>query len=271
MAAALWLVAAPAVNGIAIIVDDTIITTAQIKRVAAQKGISAKEAAEFLISKTIEESESKKLGVRVEEFEVDQAIMEVANRNNLTIMGLRDVIVQKGMEWESYRQSIKDELLRDRLAKKVSAQAIGSIDEREMKRYYETHIQEFSAPRIIDVIQYSSKDRTLLEALIRNPLMNVPAEVVKEPLELDGTTLAPKLLYLINQTQEGSFTPIFDVKEDFLTLFVREKREFEPQPFESVKNIIFQKMAAERESEVLKDYFQKRRATAKINYLRNVE
>lgn len=127
--------AAPAVqfvDGIAAIVDQEVITlsqlnekTIQVGRQMKQQGIPVPDDATLkhqvlqqMINATLQNQEAKRIGVKIADAQVEQAIGSVAQRNRLTVEQLRREILSNGLSWDQYREEIRtqmqDDILRQR-------------------------------------------------------------------------------------------------------------------------------------------------------------
>lgn len=128
--------AAPAteqfVDGIAAIVDKEVITLAevdaravQVRRQMEQQRIPVPEAPvlrrqvlQQMINATLQNHEAARVGIRVSDAQVDQAVQTIAQRNRITVEQLRHEIANSGMSWDAYRADlrtqIQDDILRQR-------------------------------------------------------------------------------------------------------------------------------------------------------------
>ncbi len=75
--------------------------------------------------------------IEVDSTELNQAIAEIAKKNNATVSQFRQTLQQKGIDWKSYRNNIKTELTLMRLQQKAVARDI-SISEEQVNEYLKT-------------------------------------------------------------------------------------------------------------------------------------
>src|SRR5690606_35192057 len=117
--------AAPAteqfVDGIAAIVDKEVITLAevdaravQVRRQMEQQRIPVPEAPvlrrqvlQQMINATLQNHEAARVGIRVSDAQVDQAVQTIAQRNRITVEQLRHEIANSGMSWDAYRADLR--------------------------------------------------------------------------------------------------------------------------------------------------------------------
>lgn len=126
---------------------------------------------------------------------------------------------------------------------------------------------KYSSAKNFEVIQYVSKNKSSLNQIIQNPMMN-PADVTKSTLNLDATTLPPQFQYILNNTKNSAFTPIFTADKNFVTMFISNRSGTTTQSFEAAKAKIFNDIMMQREQAFLKEHFEKQKLTADIKVLR---
>ncbi len=100
-----------------------------------------------------------------------------------------------------------------------------------------------------------------------SPMSNESA-VAKEEISIDTKTLDPSLVYILKNTKDGSFTQILPLKDEFISFYIKDKKDFSVPDFESVRNEVNEKMAAKKEEDAIKDYFEKLKASAKVKVIR---
>src|SRR5262249_41385772 len=72
-----------------------------------------------LIMEDLQRQEAKRLNIRVDDPQVDQAIGTVAQRNKMSVDQLHQAIEKQGIGWQAYRKSIRNEILADRLRQRT--------------------------------------------------------------------------------------------------------------------------------------------------------
>lgn len=121
------------VDGIAAVVDKDVITLRELRdaslRIAGElkaRGIQVPDdktlqhqVLQRLIMERVQRHEADRLGIRVDDAQVDQAIATIAGRNKITVAQLRQEIEKSGVNWDSYRKSLKDEIRSDRLRQRA--------------------------------------------------------------------------------------------------------------------------------------------------------
>ncbi|HEY9275380.1 peptidylprolyl isomerase, partial [Achromobacter sp.] len=121
------------VDGIAAVVDKDVITLRELRdaslRISAElksRGIQVPDdqtlqhqVLQRLIMERVQRHEADRLGIRVDDAQVDQAIQTIAFRNKITVAQLRQEIEKSGTHWDSYRKSLRDEIRTDRLRQRA--------------------------------------------------------------------------------------------------------------------------------------------------------
>lgn len=121
------------VDGIAAIVDKDVITLRELRdasqRIAGElkaRGIQVPDdqtlqhqVLQRLIMERVQRHEADRLGIRVDDNQIDTAIQAIATRNKITVPQLRQELEKAGTSWESYRKSLRDEIRTDRLRQRA--------------------------------------------------------------------------------------------------------------------------------------------------------
>ena len=255
------------VDAISIVVDDQPITLYEIYKAEHQLGLPKKKAVEYLIDRKLRKEELARLGIHVDEFDVDNAIEKIARQNGIDSLKLREILARKGVNWEDYKKKVKEKLLQDRLYEKIVSTKIQPPSEQTLREYYRLHINEFSMPEAIQVIQYTAPDRKALYEAMRNPMAQIPG-VTREPQTIPAAKLNRQLLYLLTQTPKGKFTEPIPVNGQYVAFFVQDFINPHPIPFDQVKQQVYAKWMEEKRKEAIKSHFEKLRAEADVKVLR---
>ncbi|EWM46282.1 surA N-terminal domain protein [Bordetella holmesii 35009] len=121
------------VDGIAAIVNKDVITMREVQEATTRakvdlkrRGIQLpddrtlqKQVLQRLIFERLERQEADRLGIRVDDNQVNQAINMVATRNKITQQQLRAEVEKSGVSWDEYRKSLRDEIRADRLRQRT--------------------------------------------------------------------------------------------------------------------------------------------------------
>jgi len=98
-----------------------------------------------LINQKITEQQVQKLGIKVTERNIDEAIERIKRENSITQEELLSSLQSKGITLEDYRKQLKRDIERRRLVKyEVSSKIV--ITEEDLRKYYLGHMGQYSEP-----------------------------------------------------------------------------------------------------------------------------
>jgi peptidyl-prolyl cis-trans isomerase SurA len=121
--------AVASVDGIAAIVDEDVILNSEVQRavdnIKAQyakqpeqlppEDILRKQVLERLILLRLQVERANSSGVRVSDNDVNQAVQNIANQNKITLDQLRAQVSSEGLNYEEFRNNLKDEITVQRM------------------------------------------------------------------------------------------------------------------------------------------------------------
>lgn len=121
------------VDSIVALVDDDIILRSEldiatkgiIDRIRQQGGqlppqeVIDKQVLERLILRRLQLQRAFQTGIRVGDSEIDQAMMKLAQQNNISLMQMRQVIESEGEDFSEFRQNIGEEMMTERLRQRI--------------------------------------------------------------------------------------------------------------------------------------------------------
>lgn len=255
------------VNGIAFYVNNQPATLLELYKTAQGAGVSKEQAMEILIDKKLHQSEIERFKLSASETEIDQELERIAKERGASVAELREFLAQKGLEWNLYKEEIKERLLERKLYEKIVSNQLRMADERELVAYYEANKNLFSIHAKINAIKYSAKNPEVLQALMKNRLQT-PKGVTSEPETILTAKINPRLAALLEGTPDNHFTQVFTLGEDHLTFLITSRENPTLIPFENAKEAVFQRLMSEREDRIIKEHFEKARANAKVKLLR---
>ncbi len=255
------------VDGVSIVVNNTPITLYEIKKFSIQHKLPIKKAIEALIREKLENNLIKKYDLQASDLEVSDEIEKISSNAGMSILDFENYLIKKGVNIDTYKKDLAKKIAQRKLYKKVVSDKIKRATDEEIKEYYQKNIDKYSIPQMVEVTEYDAKDRKTLENFIKNPMLNISG-ISKKDMVLKSNQINPKLLYILQQTKEGSFTPILTLKEGFVSFYVKRKINVKPIPFDRVKNAIFAEIMNKRESDIIKSYFDKLVSEANIKVIR---
>jgi len=255
------------VDGISVIVNNSPITLYEIRNLSQKLNVPPKKAIQILIQKKLEDNLIKKYGIEADSIDIDNEMEKISSRAGMSIVDFQNYLEKQGVDLDEYKKDLAQKIKQQKLYKKIASTRIRRATEEEMRNFYKNNINLYSIPQMIDVVQYTSNKRSSLEKMIKNPMLNIGGISQKETI-LKSQSINPKLLYILRQTKEGSFTPILTLKKGFSTFYVKRKINVKTIPFDKVKNDIFARMMDKREKEIVKSYFDKLMSEAQIRVIR---
>ena len=248
------------VDKIIISVNDEPITSYDLKTTMKNMKLSKKSAIDYLIGNALIDSEIKKRGIEVDDYEVDERLDLIAKQNGITTYKLKQYLLSKG-QLESFIAKTKRELEKQKLFKALSYAKI-SVNDYEIKDYYENNIKDFTYFKEANVTKQSSVIAKDLETIRKNPLANV--SVKTKQMTVYSKTAPFTLMKLIDDTKVNHFTPILRDISGYVMFFVNSKTGKYIVPMKKVKNVIANVIAAQKRDRIIKNYFQKEKSKAVI-------
>jgi peptidyl-prolyl cis-trans isomerase SurA len=121
------------VDGIAAVVNKDVITLREVESGAARatedlkhRGIQVpppdilrRQVLQSLIMERLQKQEADRLGIRVNDAQIDQAIEAIAGRNRIPVAQMRAEIEKSGVTWAQYRQSLGNDIRMNRLRQRA--------------------------------------------------------------------------------------------------------------------------------------------------------
>lgn len=255
------------VNAIALTVNDDPITLYDIDQTMLTKKVDKNQAVSLLVDKILYEQLIQKYNIQADIFDVNAYIEKLAASNNMDLFAFKSIVRQKYPDYSVFEDEAKVIVTRQKLIKKLVQGNLKIASEEDIQLYYNNNKEKYSSAKTVEVVQYLSNKKASLIATVKSPLL-VPNDVQRNPLALEVKQLDPQMQYLLNNTNENSFTPIFTANKMYNTLFIIKKVGNETLDFEVVKNKVFNEVMSLREKKYLKDFFEKQKLTADIKILR---
>jgi len=255
------------INGIAITVNDDPITLYDIDQKMLTENMDKNEAVSSLIDNVLYDQLLQKYNINVDIFDINDYIEKLASSNNMDVFTFKSIVKQKYPDYSIFEKETKSIVTRQKLIKKLVQGQLKIATNEDMLLHYETNKNDYTTVKTVSIVQYVTNKRSSLLSAIKSPLL-LPQDVQRNPLTLQIKDLDPQMQYLLNNTKENSFTPIFTSNKMYNALFVIKKEGIDTLDFEIVKNKIFNEVMSLREKKYLKDFFEKQKLTADIKIIR---
>lgn len=293
------LAAAETVSRIAAVVNTEIITTRQLDReVAERTGGGNLPAAEMdslrrkvlseLIEKTLAMQRVDELGIKVGEDEIESAIEDVQKQNHLTREQLIEALRFQGMDFEKYRENLRQQILRYKLLGR-EVQAKVEVTNNEIRDYFREHIDEyreepfvrlsritFPIPEKATTVQIDAIREKVREALGRlaqgeefyTVLLSCTADKSAEGGDM-GTfaegELTPAFEKAVRGLKEGEVSGLVETPAGFHILQVTERSPGRVRQFDAVKEEIHRILRDLKTEERFKEWSEGLRKNAYID------
>ena len=250
-------------NAIAIIVEGEPITTVEIQAIGKQYNITKEKATHLLIQDRLQKFAMK--DIVVNETLVDDKIKMIAKQNHLSVPKMQKVLKEQGMAWGKYRLTIRKAIRKEKFFKYNIAKKVPEPTEEELKQYYQMHTDDFFLPEKIKVIEYSSKS----EKRIQEFLKNKNDQYIKQKRVTKKTQLLNSaLLMTLLNIKDGHFSKVLNAGDKFIVYRVLSKIGKVSMTYTNAKNAIVSKWKQQQQNRILKDYFEKIKTNADVQYLR---
>ncbi|ANV98356.1 hypothetical protein BBW65_05865 [Helicobacter enhydrae] len=240
----------------------------EITQMMQQKKVSQKEARRLLILNALKKQEIQRMQIEADEISIDQQIDAAANMKGVSRDEFVANMVSDGYSYEELRSFYQNYVQEELLVQKILSNNIKIVDEKELKRYYETHQDEFSMPKEVTIVQYISQNPKALARAMNNPSSKVSGvEKREERVVLKG--INPNIAQMFAQTPKGQFTQIVNNGGMALAFFIKDKQGNDLMPFDQIKPMIMQQVVLSRKDKILQEYYDRLLASAIIVEIRN--
>ncbi len=260
------------VDGVAIVVKGSAITLYDIKKEMSFTNTNAKNAAESLIRKKLEELEVIERGITASSDEIYKDIKQAAARNKMSVSDFYEAVRNSnGMSSTELKKQIKQKILSQKLYSSIAYSSLSQPDDVDIEEYYKLHINEFTKPSDFEVIIHMAKSKARLQEKIDNPMFYSP-DIQTNEQNLSYSKISKKLAKLLEETPLNSFSQIIpDSKGGFMSFYLKSAKFKEDGGFNNYKDQIISKIMASQREQVLGEYFTRLRLSADIKQIRMPE
>ena len=109
-----------------------------------------RELLDQLILKRLQLQYANQIGLTASETEINAALKDVLNRNNLTQEQLVELLTKEGLTLQDYKDRLREQIILARLMNQAVRSRI-SVDSNEVDAYYQAHRDEFHRPDEVKV------------------------------------------------------------------------------------------------------------------------
>ena len=136
-----WLNAA-LTNGVAVIVNDSVVTLYDIDEAMTKKNLSQNQAITMLIDKILYEDEISRFNISVPQSDLDDYLVKLAQSNGMSLEQFQ-VAVKRQQSYTLFLGNIKKRLLNQKLISKIASGKLKIASDEDMKLYYENNMEQF--------------------------------------------------------------------------------------------------------------------------------
>ena len=207
-----------------------------------------------LIERLLMKQASDSAGIEVSEAEIDNAIADVTETNNLTREQLLFALAESGLGYEQYRDKLREDIRQAKFIRMAFRSRINIPDE-DAQEYYTQNIRDFYSPPTVRLgVIFLAEDAGSAKRLA------VVTEELREGVEFaevaarysDGGTAAkggdlgylkpeeldPAIRSLVERLQPGQVSPPIKTRNGTNIFQLVEIREGSPIPLKDVINVV---------------------------------
>jgi len=257
------------IGGVAVLVKNTPITLFEVQQEMKQSGTSAKQSADTLIRKKLEQLEAQEKKIAVTSTEINEELARMAAQNNLSLeQFLNAMQTVRGLSEKDLKGKVEETIKGQKLYSAIAFSKMGQPSAEEENEYYQLHLDEFSRPESFDVTTYVSTSQEALAMQIGDPMRHIENIQTKEE-NIPFGKINPQLAQILNKIPEGSFSAILpNGQNGFISFYMRDKQNVVTENIDAVRPQIANAIIGEKRNQVLNDYFTRLRLSADIKVLR---
>lgn len=252
------------------------------------ENVLRKQVLEHMIDTELEMQMAKNAGIQVDSHDVDEAIENIAKRNNVSVEEIHKVVGVQGLTWKAYRRNVKKEIIIGRLQQK----AVGSITvtDQEVENYLTSNARTSAVKmsdsfHIEDILIPLPADPTSQEVQAAEKRANTVLEKLKNGANFNELAVAESSGQDALQGGDLGFRQLPELPEAFATRVIDMKPGDLSQPIRTangwhiiklvaiqggnasaspdkaqVKNLLYQR----KYNEALENWMQQMRSSAYI-------
>lgn len=253
-------------DALSIVVENEPVTLFEIFKFSQQYNVEPRNAVDMIVRQKLEITQIKNMNIEVSDFDINQQINQIATRNNMSTQGFLNAIAAQGVNVDEYKNDLKLKMQRDKLYQYILRERLQTFDKDEVYNYYLNNQNEFTRVESFDVTRFQSKDVDALRKL--NSIMTTSDNIESSKLRLYSQSTEARVVALLTNTDENAFSNIIETKDGYVRYFVQKRNNASVLPFEQAENMISQKIAQDKQTEILNDYFEKLKSRSTITVIR---
>lgn len=253
-------------NGLALVVDKEPITFYDISSTMKKLKIDKNKAIELLINEKIEQAQMKQFGIFTTDAQLKDAISKMLEQTNSTKEQLLQSLKAKNQSYKSFEENFKKDLNQRKLYETILSMAKFDYSDQGAKTFYEQHSDEFTIFSNFEVEIFSADNERVLQNFKDTQKINPQIKRTKEFLNPNNADL--RLLALLSRVKIGEYSPVLKGANSYTLYKIYAKNGTQDVNFNQIKNEVLNFYVNEQRKNYIKDYFEKLRSKADIEYFK---
>jgi len=196
---------------------------------------------------------------------------------------INDIIAQTLTSWEAMNRHYEKDVLKDiyefyqrtRLVREFEEKIIWpqvKVTDEEVKKYYETHKEDFTKPAQVEMAVIKTKDEALARKIHQRLKRGEDFFEVAKEIQFHGAhperhnlaNLVPEMREIVEKMESGEISPVIKIKEWYCIVKLIKHYPEEVHPFEMVKDSIRKTLAQEKFEGLRNKYVAELKAKSQI-------
>ena len=250
-----------ALDGIAAVVNNELIMVSEVNAAAKELQKSTEltgnrlfqEVLEKLIMDRLQVQRAKEVGIKIDDAAVDTAMQSIAKQNNIDLQQLRVAIIERGINFKEFRESIRDRLYSDTLRRRqLRRNNIGESEVDDLIQAESFKLSQNIQYQLIDIVvpnnntsvqQFNvnlNKARNVRNKLLLNKNLSSTeiaklGATMKELGWKNSETLSPAFSRTLSLMGEGEMSDVIRDAEGFHILKLVKQRGGKRQQIQEAK------------------------------------
>ncbi|MGM0424293.1 MAG: SurA N-terminal domain-containing protein [Thermodesulfobacteriota bacterium] len=237
-----------------------------------------KQVLEYMINNILFQQEANRLEIQVSESEVERHLERIKSEHGLDSDDLKEFLANQDMDFQEYKQWLKEEIKRSRLLSSMVRQKV-VVTEEEIQDYYQENEQQFQEPGEVELQLILHPDQSRLQEIkvsIENGELEF-AEAARKYSQGPGADQGGDLGALawedlsgawqdvLLQMQPGEMSEVFAVQENYALILLQEKHIKSQTPLKEVREKIEEHIYQRKLEQRYQEYVQTLRSRAAVN------
>jgi len=257
------------IDGISVVVNRLPITTLDVAKTSRALNVNGKQATNFLIEQKVIDSEVTKQGVYVSDFDVELEMESIAKQRGYSLDGYKTFLAQNNTNYEDQKEKIRANIKKRKLYKVISDKKLHPLKEQELRQYYDTNLNKFSTPKKYKVIQFSSKSKKALVSFLKTGRGDSRV-ITRSDKTYHASSTGANILNVLKTIPEKRVSPISKISGRYTVFYMLGRIGQNIANYEDVRQQVYQMAMQGRQGRALREYFEKQKAEANIDIIREI-